>query len=328
MSQNVARVVRSSGGLVVSLAAVAAVIWWAARQDKPQLPTAPSALADLIACVGLYAVATVVRGWRWHEILRRQGAGHRTSDAYALITVGYMGNTVLPARGGEVLRTVLLSNRSEATKPEALGSIISERLLDAASLVILFAILTWAGIAGSPLGQRPALIAVVVLVLALLGAWAFLAARKRGKFKALADRIRPLVRPSRPLLSRAGVLLLFVSLVVWMIEGLIFFLVSQALNLDIGYLDGVSLVVLTAVAALIPAAPGYVGTFDAAVIFGLKALGVAGGHAVTFALLVRFVLFVPITLVGLLVFTTRYGGLGRLRKLTGPAAAASGRTAR
>jgi uncharacterized membrane protein YbhN (UPF0104 family) len=262
-----------------------------------------------------------VRGWRWHAILRHLGDSHRTSDAYTLITVGYMGNTVLPARGGEVLRTVLLSNRSDVSKTEALGSIISERLLDAASLVILFAVLTWAGIAGSPLGDWAAPIAVTVLVAGLLGAWAVLAARKRGRLKGLANKIRPLVRTAKPLLSLWGIRLLGVSVVVWGIEGLIFWLVSQALDLHISYLACVSLNVLTAVAALIPAAPGYVGTFDAAVIFGLKALGVAGGHAVTFALLVRFILFVPITLVGLVIFTWRFGGLGRVRGAFGGASA-------
>ena len=114
-----------------------------------------------------------------------------------------------------------------------------------------------------------------------------------------------------------------------MIEGTIFWLVAQSLALPIGLLDGLSLVVLTAVAALIPAAPGYVGTFDAAVIFGLKALGVAGGHAVAFALLVRFVLFVPITIVGLIVFAVQSGGLGRwLRLPRRTPAAAPGEPAR
>ena len=69
---------------------------------------------------------------------------------------------------------------------------------------------------------------------------------------------------------------------------------------------------LSAFFSLIPAAPGYVGTFDAAVVFGLHALDVGGGQAIAFALLVRFVLFVPITIAGLiLLLLTRYGGLRR-----------------
>jgi hypothetical protein len=69
-----------------------------------------------------------------------------------------------------------------------------------------------------------------------------------------------------------------------------------------------------------------VGTFDAAVVFGLKALGVTGGVAVSYALLVRFVLFVPITAVGLGLLVARYGGLRQLRRRQQPepASAAAG----
>jgi glycosyltransferase 2 family protein len=313
---------RRWGGVAVSTLAIAAVVWWASRQDAPSFPSSPGHLADLALAVGLYAVVTVVRGWRWHELLRHLGAGHRQADAYALVAVGYMGNAVLPARGGEVLRTVLMARRSSAGKREVLGSIVSERVLDAASLALLFAVLSWTNIAGSPLGQSPALVAVGAVALAFAGAWGFLRLRRRGRFDALAARIRPFVRASRPLVKPVGLVLLLVSMVIWAIEGTIFWLVGASLGLHVSVVEGLFLVVLSAISALVPAAPGYVGTFDAALLFGLKSLGVAGGQAVAFVLLVRFVLFVPITLVGLVLLVLRYGGLGRLRlRSAAPAAA-------
>jgi uncharacterized membrane protein YbhN (UPF0104 family) len=73
------------------------------------------------------------------------------------------------------------------------------------------------------------------------------------------------------------------------------------------------LVALTNLFAMLPAAPGYVGTFDAAVVFGVKAIGGSESAALSYLLLLRFALFVPITLVGLVVLVTRYGGWSRLR---------------
>ena len=67
--------------------------------------------------------------------------------------------------------------------------------------------------------------------------------------------------------------------------------------------------------ALVPSGPGYAGTMDAAVIFGARVLDRTAGAAISFLLLVRFVLFVPITLVGLVLLVTRYGGWARLRAL-------------
>jgi uncharacterized membrane protein YbhN (UPF0104 family) len=78
-------------------------------------------------------------------------------------------------------------------------------------------------------------------------------------------------------------------------------------------MEALYIVALTNLFAMLPAAPGYVGTFDAAVVFGVKAIGGTGSAALSYLLVLRFVLFVPITLVGLLVLVARYGGWSRLR---------------
>ena len=72
---------------------------------------------------------------------------------------------------------------------------------------------------------------------------------------------------------------------------------------------------LTNLFAMIPAAPGYVGTFDAAVVYGVHAIGGSKTAALSYLLLLRFILFVPITVVGLIVLVTRYGGFARVRDL-------------
>jgi uncharacterized membrane protein YbhN (UPF0104 family) len=53
---------------------------------------------------------------------------------------------------------------------------------------------------------------------------------------------------------------------------------------------------------VIPAAPGYVGTYDAAVLLALRSLG---KPALGYLLVLRFVLFVPITIAGFAVFLSR-----------------------
>ena len=106
-----------------------------------------------------------MRGFRWHRILRLTEIPHERADAYRLTLVGYMGNNVLPVRGGEVLRIGLLGSRTTARRREILGSVVAERLLDAAVLAALFAVLTWANVADAPAGQTPAAVAAVALVL-------------------------------------------------------------------------------------------------------------------------------------------------------------------
>src|SRR5215207_2687011 len=81
-----------------SLVALAAVIWWASKQDAPTFPSDAASYAWLGAALGLYAIATMLRGERWHRILAVTGVRTGRVDCYALTTVGYMGNNVLPAR--------------------------------------------------------------------------------------------------------------------------------------------------------------------------------------------------------------------------------------
>ena len=55
-------------------------------------------------------------------------------------------------------------------------------------------------------------------------------------------------------------------------------------------------------------APSAIGTYDAAVVFAARALGIAGGVAVAYVLALRTVLFIPITLVGIVLLLVRGGG--------------------
>jgi uncharacterized membrane protein YbhN (UPF0104 family) len=300
-------------GLAISAVSLAAFVWWATKQERPEFPTGTRELLELAACLLIYAGATLLRGWRWHTILRRSDVDHERSDAYALTVVGYMGNNVLPARSGELLRVLLLGERSTAKRRVILGTIIAERFLDLLTIVTLFAALTVGDVADKPLGLAPlALVGGVVLagatVLGLLKA-----VRRRGRLERFAEIVRPFAHATRVLVGRTGVVLAAVTVAVWLLEALIFWLVGDSLHLGITPVEALFLVVLTSFVAIIPSAPGYIGTFEAAIVFGLNALGIEGGQAVAFALLIRFLLYVPITFVGLGLMLMRYGGLRRLR---------------
>src|SRR4051794_26173194 len=82
-------------GLLISVVAVAAVVWWASKQQAPKLPSSFREIAFLVLAVLLYAVNTLVRGERWQRLLDRNGASAHRADSYGLTTVGYMGNNVL-----------------------------------------------------------------------------------------------------------------------------------------------------------------------------------------------------------------------------------------
>ena len=128
--------------------------------------------------------------------------------------------------------------------------------------------------------------------------------------------LRPLADSPRALLSRWGLVLLAGTFVLWTVEASVYWTVARAIDLDISISGALYLVALTNFVAALPAAPGSIGTFDAAVAWGADKLGATGSMALSYVILVRFVLYVPITIVGLVVLVTRYGGWSRLRSAT------------
>ncbi|HEY1275628.1 MAG TPA: lysylphosphatidylglycerol synthase transmembrane domain-containing protein [Thermoleophilaceae bacterium] len=297
-----------------SLVALGAVVWWASNQDAPQLPDTASAWALLAAGLGVYVLATLLRGERWHRILHLTDVPAKRADSYALTPVGYMGNNVLPARAGEMLRVVLLSKRADAGKRTLLGTIVAERMLDAIALGSILVAVVLGVLHNAKLpSERPILFAGIGVVLLLAGLLAFKILQRRGMVGRLRDWMRPLGGGPRALLSRQGLVLLTVSFLVWAMEATVYLTVAHATQLDISGMGALYLVALTNLFAMLPAAPGYVGTFDAAVIFGVKAIGGTASAALSYLILLRFILFVPITVVGLIVLVTRYGGWSRLR---------------
>jgi uncharacterized membrane protein YbhN (UPF0104 family) len=300
---------------LVSVVALAAVVVWASNQESPHIPTDGKAIAWLLGAVGLYTLATLVRAERWHQILEATGVHSTRVDCYALTTVGYMGNNVLPARAGEALRVVLLSQRSDGSKRTLLGSVVAERLLDVIALVTIFVVTVYGVLSTSDVlpTDHPLIVSGIGLVLVVVAAVAIWILRSHHVFERVRDWLRPLADAPRALLNRRGLALLAGTFLLWTVEATVYLAVARAIDLNFSVSGALYLVALTNFVAALPAAPGSIGTFDAAVAFGAKALGATGSAAVSYVILLRFVLYVPITIVGLIVLVTRYGGWSRLR---------------
>jgi glycosyltransferase 2 family protein len=300
--------------VAVSAAALVAVVWWATRQSLPAFPSAGVALPRLALAIGIYALASALRGERWWRLLRHGGVESTRADAYALTTVGYMGNNALPARAGDLMKAFMSAGRAGAPRTDLLGMLVAERLLDAGALALLFAGLVTT--LHLPVGQAKTALMVGVPVLLALAAVAIVLGRRTERGRRARATIVRLLAPTRRLWGRQGAGLLATSVVVWLLEGSIYAILGSVAGVHLSLLDGLYIMALANLVAMIPAAPGYVGTFDAAVIFAVQL--VAGGPhsaALAYVVLVRFVLFVPITVVGLVALVARYGGLRGLSAL-------------
>jgi glycosyltransferase 2 family protein len=299
----------SALGLAISALAVAGVVWWALHQDPPQLPHTADELGALVGAILLYGVATVVRSERWHRLLLDDGALPSRGDTYALTTIGYAVNNVLPARAGDAVRVVLMAPRAEASRRTVLGTIVAERLLDVAVILVLFLVVGYAVLGEVGKGSVEWIALATVAVIAGAAA-AVVLVRRNERIHVFAA---PLLSSSLRLGSSHGLMLLGMTFVVWGIEAAVWMAIGASVGFGMNPLEGVYLVALASVFALIPSGPAYAGTQDTAAAIGIKAIGGTSQTAVSYLVMLRFTLLVPITAVGFMLIATRYGGIARLR---------------
>ncbi len=298
-------------GVAVSLVAVAGVIWWAVHQEAPRLPQDGGEWLAALGAVLLYGLATLVRGERWHRLLEDEGARPSRADTHALNAVGYMGNNLLPARAGDAIRVVLMAPRAALPMRSVVGTLLAERLLDVGLLVIIFVVVGY-GLLGEVGGDSVEIVLLAAAGVAALGVVAYLLVRRNERIMGFLAPIASATLGLRR--AHHGLRLVGITMVIWAIEAAVWMTTAAAVGFGMTPIEGLYIVALASVFAMIPSGPAYAGTQDAAAIIGIKALGGTSAQAVAYVVMLRFVIVVPITIVGLVLLAARYGGLGRLRE--------------
>lgn len=306
-------------GLFVS----AGLLWFAFRDLG--LPEILQALRDanywwLVPGVAVYFISVWFRSWRWGFLLRGSKRVSATR-LYPVVAIGYMGNDVLPFRLGEVLRAYVLWRREQINIGTSLTTAILERLFDGLTMV-LFVLFGLLFVEMSPFFSRLVTTASVVFFGALV-AFLFLAARPQ-LLRRIADRLIETLVPHRfrdalsglvegviagleSLRSGRDVLVVFgLTLWVWILETVIYRLVSFAFGLDLPYFGILLMAGVVNLLTALPSLPGYIGTFEAGGIEVMGIVGVPPGPAASYVLVLHAVLLIPIALLGA-VFMARQG---------------------
>ena len=273
----------------------------------------------LIPGIAVYFIGVWVRAWRWHYLLGP--IKHiPTRSIFPIVTIGYMGNNVYPARAGEVLRAVILRRKEGVSVSASFATIIVERIFDGVvMLAFVFVNLTeLANLTGSSgfVGniQQVAVIGTGVFLGALA---AFLIAamfphRAMKIASWLLDRFAPQRFRMRliniinrfldglaSLRSPFNVLMVFfTSVIIWLLETGKYWFVMHAFDFSVSFFALMLMNGIVNLATTIPSAPGYIGTFDAPGIAVLTAYGVEHSIAAGYTVVLHVALWLPITLLG------------------------------
>src|SRR2546425_6485594 len=89
----------------------------------------------LIAGALIICGSSFLRSLRWRLLLNAE-ARFDVMTVFWATMAGYLGNSFLPARAGELVRTFAISSRSHLTRTYVLTTALAERMLDAIALVL------------------------------------------------------------------------------------------------------------------------------------------------------------------------------------------------
>lgn len=316
-------------GLIIS----AIFLWLAFRKVDftlvwQQLRTAN--LAYVALGIVAYFLALFIRTWRWKVLLLPM---KRISllRLFPVLSAGYMANNIYPARAGDLLRTVLLRKKEEVPISASLATIIVEHLFDGIAILALVLLnlrqLTnfapnsqWVGIietSASWVGLIFGLILLVFVSMVLLPekmhrftTWVInhlVPAKLREPVGGIIEKFTVGLRVLRSPLQ--SLLVMLQSVMIWVVEAGLYWGVMKAMGLQLSFQSLLMVVGIVNLVLLVPAAPGGLGTFDAATKSMMELFGVSPENALSYALLLRVALWLPVTLLGAFFFVKEGFGL-------------------
>ncbi len=276
-----------------------------------------ASIVGIVAAALVNLAHNVFRVWRWGALLAPVRPRLPFRPMFTAVIVGYLTTWVLPGRLGELVRPALLTAREKVPIGPSLGSVVADRVLDAAAILVLFAAGTYLSpIQGSAahLIRSAALVLLVFVLAFMLGA--VIAGGARGTIEAWFERRgRSLRWAGRAFLSltlgtealrrpRLLFLVLGYSLLAWLTIAAGAWLGVRASGADVSLPAMMVMLPLLAFGVAVPT-PGGAGGYHAAMAFGLEMLfGVPVDVAVAAGILMHLAVVIPVILLGLVLLKT------------------------
>jgi uncharacterized protein (TIRG00374 family) len=255
-------------------------------------------------------VGFLLRAWRWNLIYFDKV--NFQNSLYSII-IGYAGNNILPFRGGEIMRILYFSKVEQKNKINVTTSLVSEKLLDLVSILILLYLLLTFFPTDSEVFQNLKIYASLlvlspILVLILIRIFSKqikkLNFNESSKINVLFDEIVKGLEAIEFIKINKNFLLIFLSSIgIWGVEVFLFYWIIIAFGLVYTpLLTAVAAMVFVAFGIFIPSAPAYIGIFQGMVVLAMAQFGYTNEESLAVGVSVHFLQFLPITLTGVLLY--------------------------
>jgi hypothetical protein len=243
--------------------------------------------AWMIPYAAILLVIHVVRTWRW-GLLLEPVAKVPWGRLNAASAVGFMALMILPFRLGEFARPYLVAERPKLRVSATLSSVVVERVADGIFTAGILMLTLLSVPEGTP-GLRFLRAGGLVVFLIFVGLLLFLVGAYRNRELAvrvthrLVDPVSPraaarvsammdaFIHGLRLVPSRRKLALFFLlTTAYWGLNGWGMQILARAFDIRVSLMGFYTILGVLVVGVMIPAGPGMVGTFQAAVMLGLS----------------------------------------------------------
>jgi len=263
----------------------------------------------LVFAWGLIVINIAIRALRW--LIITGNPLRQFPSFWEAGNIGYLGNTIYPARAGEALRIIAIHHFVNLPFGHALSSSLIDRLVDMLILGLLAVLVaTIHGgqflnptlIDGLPYGVAGGVLMIGIVVHFAQPLAKFVESRRwekswAKKFQRVlhqaVDGLKTLQRPGQ--LS----LILLMTLGVYALDVFMRTQVMQAMGWDLPVDAALTVIVFVIAGSLLPSAPGYVGIYQVACIMALGFYHIPASEAVAFSLVMQPSEFIVIVTQGL-----------------------------
>jgi uncharacterized protein (TIRG00374 family) len=293
--------------------------------------------AQLFLAASLLLGTFMIKAVRWRFLLQRP-PGLGLWHLFGSLNVAYFLNNLLPLQVGDVGRAYLASEIGRLSMTRTLSTIVVERVLDV--MTLLAVLLGLALFIDIPSEVRTPSIILAVLFGSLALGLIFISLRRVWALSLASTLLRFAPERSRPKLHtmaasaidgfsvisqpRHALRLFAYSVVLWLGVGLVVYMGIGAFDLELGYGTALFIVVATTFGFFVPSTPGSFGVYHAIVTAVLvRVFGVDKNVAVSFALIMHLVFYLPPMFLGPLFLWTERAVwhqttfLDKLRELRG-----------
>ncbi|MFN2115015.1 MAG: lysylphosphatidylglycerol synthase transmembrane domain-containing protein [Anaerolineae bacterium] len=310
---------KSRWRLILGLLVSAVFLYWTLGGLKLDEFAAALRTADywwLVPAVAVYFLGVWARTWRWHYMLRPI-EDVPMYPLFRIMCIGYMGNNIFPARAGELLRSYVLKQEYGVRISTSIATVFIERLFDGLTMLLfVFVALPIVDLGSDALADyRGYIVMFTLLFVGALVVFLVLAARPdlarriyvpvvntvvparwREQLLDFADRFLVGLESLRS--GRDVALIFATSILVWLFETAKYWFIMHAFPFSVSFFVLMLMNGIVNLATTLPAAPGYVGTFDLPGVKVLMKAGVDREIATAYTLVLHVALWLPITLLG------------------------------